>query len=306
MDTFSKSFFHSYCFIFFHLMLFNCSGQDKEAEEWIKVISKKTSKYYNVLPEPRSIDWLAKHKEKGQTFLEYLKINYHKPSPEQNVIYIVQLGKFNKQQKRVLETTGKYLEIFFGLPIKFLDKISLKNVPDNMQRFHKSFKTQQIKTSYLLYQVLKPKLPDDACLLLGFTSTDLYPSDKWNYVFGQASLHNKVGVWSIYRFGNPKESFQAFQNCLKRTLKTASHETGHTFSISHCTAYNCNMSGSNHLGELDQRPTAFCPQCMAKISWNLELDLVERAKKLAAFWRDLGFEEEKEHYENIYKSLDKL
>lgn len=280
-----------------------CNSQDKKAKELIDNLTQKTAQYYDSLPKPTSFDWLAKHKEKGQKFLQYCQIKYHRPATTQNVIYIVQLGKFNKQQKDILKITGEYLSIFFGLPVKFLKKISLKEVPEDMQRMRKNQKVQQIKTGYLLYKVLKPSLPQDACLLLGFTAKDLYPSNRWNYVFGQASLSNKVGVWSIHRFGNPKESFEVYQECLKRTLKTASHETGHTFSILHCIAYNCNMSGSNHLRELDQRPAGFCPECMAKISWNLELDLVERAEKLSIFWRDLGFEEESLHYKNIYERL---
>ena len=40
----------------------------------------------------------------------------------------------------------------------------------------------------------------------------------------------------------------------KRMLKIAVHETGHIFSIRHCTKYICVMSGANHLGETDAHP----------------------------------------------------
>ena len=32
------------------------------------------------------------------------------------------------------------------------------------------------------------------------------------------------------------------------------HETGHMFSMRHCTKYECLMSGTNHMGETDRRP----------------------------------------------------
>ncbi|MGE5192634.1 MAG: Zn-dependent protease, partial [Deltaproteobacteria bacterium] len=64
----------------------------------------------------------------------------------------------------------------------------------------------------------------------------LKPGEGWNFVFGQASLSDRVGVWSIYRFGNPEKSADDYKLCLRRTLATAVHETGHMLGIKHCTA----------------------------------------------------------------------
>ncbi len=55
-----------------------------------------------------------------------------------------------------------------------------------------------------------------------------------------------MGVWSIYRNGDPRQGDDAFRLCLRRTIKTATHETGHMFSMYHCTLFECNMCGSNH------------------------------------------------------------
>ena len=38
------------------------------------------------------------------------------------------------------------------------------------------------------------------------------------------------------------------------------HETGHMFSMRHCTKYECLMSGTNHLNETDRRPIDACPE----------------------------------------------
>ena len=46
-------------------------------------------------------------------------------------------------------------------------------------------------------------------------------------------------------------------------LITATHETGHMFSMLHCTAYECCMCGSNHREESDRRPVYLCPECTA-------------------------------------------
>ncbi|MBA3684159.1 MAG: hypothetical protein H0W72_02845 [Planctomycetes bacterium] len=104
--------------------------------------------------------------------------------------------------------------------------------------------------------------PDDAIAVLGLTATDLWPGEEWNFVFGMATYDQRVGVWSVARFGDPAQDRLGL---LRRMLKTALHETGHMFTMHHCTAWNCLMSGSNNLRETDRRTMDACPECTAKI-----------------------------------------
>jgi len=129
------------------------------------------------------------------------------------------------------------------------------------------------------------------------------PGEGWNFVFGQALLGGGVGVWSLYRLGNPDESSGSFKQCLLRTLKIATHETGHIFSILHCIAYECNMCGSNSFEETDRYPLYLCPECVAKVCWMSGLEPVERYKKLAEFCKEDGLKEEQEFYEKSIKAL---
>jgi archaemetzincin len=71
---------------------------------------------------------------------------------------------------------------------------------------------------------------------------------------------------------------------------------GHMFSMPHCTAFECNMCGSNNREESDRRPLAECPQCMAKICWTCEIDPATRYEKLAAYCRKRGLRGEAEFY----------
>ena len=50
------------------------------------------------------------------------------------------------------------------------------------------------------------RTPGDAAVL-GITALDLWPGPGWNFVFGQVSLRERVGVWSMARNGDPDESF---------------------------------------------------------------------------------------------------
>lgn len=103
-------------------------------------------------------------------------------------------------------------------------------------------------------------------------------------------------MWSLFRFWDPSTGDEAFRRCLLRTLKTASHETGHMFSLLHCTTHECGMCGSNHQEESDRRPLWFCPECEAKICWAARLDPVVRFRSLAAFCEGEGLKPEAGFY----------
>ena len=139
--------------------------------------------------------------------------------------------------------------------------------------------------------------------MIAFTASDIWPGRGWNFVFGQASIRARVGIWSIYRNGDPEQDAKSFALCLKRTIKTAVHETGHIFSMYHCTAYECCMCGSNHREESDRRPVYLCPECTAKICWATQIDPVERYKRLMGWSMTNGFEEERSFFEKSIKAL---
>ncbi len=237
-------------------------------------------------------DWLDQHPEAGETFEEYLRSKPTLPTAERRTIYIQPVGKFNADQRRVIETAERYMKAFFNLPVKTLPERPLGTIPKEMSR-DRFPNNRQIRTSYFLDQLLPPILPRDAAALICFTNYDLYPGDTWNFVFGQANLETRVGVWSLWRLerdGDGKANRGRFQ---ARVLKIAMHETGHMFSMRHCVKYECLMSGTNHLEETDRRPLDTCPECTAKIAWAMNYPLAERYDNLAAFWKSEGNEGER-------------
>ena len=184
-------------------------------------------------PQPR--DWLAEHKEPGQSYAEYLRGQPVRVDKQRRVIYVQPLGDFDPAQRKVLDRTAEFLGIYFQLPVKVRDDLSLDVIPAAARREHPTWHVKQILSTYVLDKVLRPRLPADACVYIALTTSDLWPGRGWNFVFGQASLSERVGVWSIARNGDPHGGDAEFRLCLLRTLKTASHETGHMFSMQHCT-----------------------------------------------------------------------
>ena len=245
-------------------------------------------------------DWLESHKEPGQTFAQYLSENPVRVSSKRDKLYVLPLGEFDENQKRIVDLSSQFLGLYFGCDVNKLDTLTLDEaIPVDARRTHPSWGVRQIKSTYVLQKVLPERLPKDAVALIALTTSDLYPDDDWNFVFGQAMLKQRVGVWSLFRNGDPETEFK---QCLIRTLKTATHETGHMFSIRHCTAYDCNMCGSNSLQESDRRPIYLCPECLPKIWWATKCDASKRFKKLHSFCKENGLEDYAAFYQ---RCLDK-
>lgn len=258
---------------------------------------------HKTLGRPRPGDWLAEHEESGQTFRQYVRSRPIRPDKTRKMIYIQPLGQFDETQRRIVQTSAEFMEIYFGLPVKVGDDLPLDVIPDDARRTHPSWGMKQINSGYVLNAVLPPRLPKNAVASIAFTTSDLWPGKGWNFVFGQASLASRVGVWSLYRFGDPHQSEAAYRLCLRRALQTATHEMGHMFTMHHCIYYECNMCGSNHLQESDRRPMALCPQCLAKLCHATGVDPKSRFEKLIAFCKKHGLKEEQAFYEKSLSAM---
>ncbi len=259
---------------------------------------------HQTISPPGPMDWLAQHDEPGETFAQYLRSRPVTPRGKRNVLYIQPIGAFSTTQQRIVKLTVDYLARFFNLEVKTNRSVPLAAIPDRSRRIHPEWGDKQILTTYVLDNVLKPRLPRDAAAMIALTASDLWPGRGWNFVFGSASIRERVAVWSIYRNGDPDKDDESFKLCLMRTIKTAAHETCHMFSMRHCTAYECCMCGSNHRGESDRRPLYLCPECTAKLCWATQTDPVSRYKRLVEFCAQNGFEKERTFLEKSIRRLE--
>ncbi|XP_053425446.1 archaemetzincin-2 isoform X4 [Nycticebus coucang] len=204
-----------------------------------------------------------------------------------------------------------YCEAFFyGLTVKLLEPVPVSATRCSF-RVNDNTHNLQIHAGHIL-KFLKKKKPEDAFCVVGITMIDLYPRDSWNFVFGQASLTDGVGIFSFARYGSDFYSFRhegkvktlqktssrdysVFDNCyipeitsvlLLRSCKTLTHEIGHIFGLRHCQWLTCLMQGSNHLEEADRRPLTLCPICLRKLQSAVGFSIKERYKALARWIND--------------------
>jgi archaemetzincin len=239
---------------------------------------------FTPLGPPAPGDWRAAHPEPEQTFDGFVASGPHRPTDARRTIYVVALGGGAKTQE-LLPTIIDYGERFFGLPTRELPGLALDAVRPTQRDNPYTGERQLLTTDILDY--LRRHLPDDAYCLIAFTEIDLYPDPSWNFVFGQASLTDRVGVWSVARYADPDPLVAR-----ERALKIMAHEIGHMFGLAHCGHYACVMNGANNLPESDRAPHHLCPVCLRKLQWSTAFDPAARYRQLEDFYRREGLVDE--------------
>jgi archaemetzincin len=249
---------------------------------------------FKPIPKPGTHDWLAVHPELGQTFDEFKASGPNRPGDSRRAIYLQPLGEFAADSSPPIEKLRAFAGAFFDMEAKALPPMSLDKSKFTT-RHNPNTGNLQILTGDVL-NFLKARVPPDAFCVLAITMEDLYPEPSWNFVFGQASLRERVGVYSFARYDPAFYGEARGSNyetvLLRRSCKVLAHETSHLFGLAHCIYFNCLMNGSNHLAESDRRPLHLCPVCLRKLQWSIGFNVLERSRALERAARADGFTDE--------------
>ncbi len=247
-------------------------------------------------PEPG--EWRHSFHEASQSLEAYAASNVNRRCPHRTTIYIQPLAsrpgrlpfspKCEAEYARVVERMREYLEAFFGVPTKLLPPAPM------IERAYVEKRDQYDANK--VAQGLVRQLPTDAIVCLGLTKEDLY-SPGLNYVFGVGSLAARTGAYSLRRLQSDDPVL-----FLNRALKLVVHETGHIFSIEHCTEWRCLMQGANSVAEQDGQPLRLCPVDLRKLEWNTGGDRRARYGRLLELNRRYGFRDEADWIEKRLKS----
>lgn len=252
---------------------------------------------------PGPADWLSNHREPGQTFAEFMRSRHNRPDKLRNRIYLLPIGAFPEDAGPTLSQLKTYTKAFFQMETRIAPPIPLKELKAKSRT--NAGKRQLLTTDILA--LLRKSLPRDAYCMLAITLTDLYPDPKWNYVFGQASLRDRVGVFSFARhdpafFGENRPAGWREQ-MLARSCKVLAHETGHMFGVRHCIYFDCTMNGSNNLRESDQQSIHLCPSCLRKMHSSIRFDPLKRYGALAEFYAKHDLDDEAEWVNSRMKTI---
>jgi archaemetzincin len=249
---------------------------------------------FDPVPAPGPGDWLANHGEPGQTYAEFVRSRPHRPDARRRALYLQPLGEFVPGESPPLDALREFAAAFFAVEVTALSAVAVTGGGVTMRQ-NPYTGQRQLLTGDIL-DLLRRRLPSDAYALLGVTMQDLYPDPRWNFVFGQASLRHRVGIYSFARYdprfygaGRPAGWARLL---LRRSCKVLAHEMTHMFGVQHCIFYRCLMNGSNHLAESDARPLHLCPVDLRKLQDSIGFDVLERYRRMREVYRALSFADE--------------
>jgi archaemetzincin len=223
-------------------------------------------------------EWRSSFHEAPQSFEQYVAGPLNRRSEKRTTFYIQPLGGAATRYREMLERMRAHSEAYFGVPAKVLAPIPM--IEETYRAERRQYNASQI------IQHLTGQVPDDALVFIGITEKDLYSSGL-NFVFGEASLHFRCGVYSLTRYET--DDLPLFT---RRSLQLASHESGHILSIHHCVTYSCVMQGGNSLAECDRQPLHLCPIDLQKVLWNTGVERNDRYRRLEALYREWGCKNE--------------
>ncbi|MEW5725159.1 MAG: archaemetzincin [Thermodesulfobacteriota bacterium] len=251
---------------------------------------------FQLIPRPRPGDWLAEHLEAGQTFADFVRNRPPRPGGGRDTVFLQPLGGFPAGGGPSLTTLETFAAAALAMKVITAPPLLLEDAALTT-RLNPLTGHRQVLTTDVLGR-LKALLPAEAFCVLAVTFEDLYPAPSWNFVFGQASLRDRVGVFSFARY-DPAFYGQARgpdynETLLRRCAKVLLHEILHMFNIHHCLFYSCLMNGSNHLAESDRRPLHLCPVCLRKLHHGVGFNPIERYRALLVFYHRVGFKDEAE------------
>ena len=247
--------------------------------------------------EPISVpgpnDWLAVHAEAGQSFTDFVKSRPNRPDAVRNTIYLQPLEDFQTSNAPPVDKLAQFAKAFFAMNVEVLPPLATFS-RQITTRINPYTRQVQLLTRDIL-RLLSENLPKNAFCVVAISIRDLYPGPSWNFVFGEASLRDRVGVYSFARY-DPRfygiNSSNRDSLMLRRSCKVLAHETSHMFGIQHCIYFTCLMNGSNHLEESDRRPLHLCPVDLRKLHYSIGFDIKQRYRNLFEFFKAVHFDDE--------------
>lgn len=166
-------------------------------------------------------DWISAHPEAPQDFQSFYSNPYRStPDTGHKTIYIQTIGSFGDGAgitEQYVEWLREYCEAFYnGLTVKLLPAVTVAASSCTF-RVNSNTNNLQLHAGDLL-AFLKQRKPKDAFCIVGITMIDLYPKDSWNFVFGQASLTEGMGVFSFARYDDDFYK-RSYAGRLKKAIK---------------------------------------------------------------------------------------
>jgi archaemetzincin len=187
---------------------------------------------FEPIPAPSPNDWLAVHPGRDQTFDDFVTSRPKKPSPARNTIYLQPLEDFETEDAPAIQHLARFASAFFAIARRSTCRI--RGVETTDYNAHQSANTTITTPDRRCTRFAAADLAGKCLLHCRNYDARPLPRPSWNFVFGEASLSDRVGVFSFARYdpefyGIPTAERDALM--MRRSCKVLAHKTSHMFGI---------------------------------------------------------------------------
>ena len=229
------------------------------------------------------------------SFEEYIKRRPAQPNESRKYFYIQKLGQFSPAQLQAIEQLIEYIETLYGLEVRVIEDIQESMLINDAIVQKKD--GVYLESEYILHHLIADFVPKMAMALICITSYPLFSNDDGGHIMGHALLKYRAALWTMHPFDFEGNKDQSSRD-LESLLKLAAHEIGHVFSLRHCEQYEC-MMGIVDYYYLESYPATYCPTCLAKLFWNLDIDEFDWLQKQYQYWLKIGHSKNSQLYKRL-------
>jgi archaemetzincin len=222
----------------------------------------------------------------GQTYAELIARPPERPTATQSTLVLQPLGELTPSQLEVVARVGEGLRALLGFPVRVEAPLPPEAIPQTAHHPNPRNGRDQTNAAALLSDVLSPRRPRDAFIYFGVTGEDLFAHLDGTFTFGQVRPEQRLGIWSLARYGDPSASPTDFSLCMARAFKSLAREAAGMFGVANCEAYDCVFNSGDALPEVDARPLTPCPICSQKLTWLTGVEPAARDERLLGFFTD--------------------
>jgi archaemetzincin len=170
-------------------------------------------------------------------------------SQSEHTIVISPIGDFDTD---LTKSIGREIKRIFAYPPRFMPLLEKVDFALDTGR------NQYYSTPIL--EKLASKAPPQAIKVLAMTDVDLF-IPILTHVYGEAQLGGRACIISTYRLKDSLPPMKAQEVFLRRLVKEALHELGHTFNLRHCEDQSCIMHYCRTERDVDRKSDELCRYC---------------------------------------------
>jgi predicted Zn-dependent protease len=277
------------------ILIFGCSSETAESS---KDQQQAIDKSVEVIS---SIDHLHLHRKVRIPDLnleQFLAKGIAQPDGNASKIYILPIGEFTGEDLESFNKQLKLVRQFFQLDVVMLEDINIEGLKHlDVETRWNNDSGDQILTSSIIDKYVVPNKPDDAFVILGISSYDIYGAG-YNWLYGSSQSEKRAGIISSYRI-NPKS-----ENGDLRLARLMVKQITNLFGINNVKSWVSVMNYANSPTELDQKPIFLDPLALVKLQSCIGFELQARNDSLQAYWNEQGVASLAKYYEECNKALN--